>query len=133
MLIIYGSVNLPSINGNTGAEFMHESSPRSTGTVTILVEIRVDHLEQDRSLSPCKSLIGPFRLKYTGCCQKIRVEKGFSAYPKISQIAFFIPPANQYFFRINANQLFKGLHYNWRFNWCCLGHLLLKIGPFNAM
>jgi hypothetical protein len=84
MLIIYGSVNLPSINANTGAEFMYESSPLSTRIVTILVEIRVDHLEQDRRLSPCKSLIGPFRLKYTGCCQKIRVEKGFSAYPKIS-------------------------------------------------
>lgn len=66
MLIIYGSVNLPSINANTGAEFMYESSPLSTRIVTILVEIRVDHLEQDRRLSPCKSLIGPFRLKYTG-------------------------------------------------------------------
>lgn len=63
---------------------MYEGSSLLARIDLILREIRADNVEQDCSGSPCKSLFGPFRLKDTGCCQKVRKDKGSSAYPEIS-------------------------------------------------
>ena len=88
---ILPSINLPVASSTcTVPELKKEGSPLLN--TCFLVEIRCNCLYQDGSFSPRHPLYRPFWFKYTGCCEKISQEEGFSAEPELLKIAVRPPP-----------------------------------------